>query len=181
MASAPAGRGCGAARLVPFGRRGAPLTRFIFQASPVANGYAAALAESAQASGTLEAVHGDCEKMGAFDAGSPLVAVLSNPVLDDAKKRDVLAKMAAEASFTPVFVSFVNLLIDKRRANLLDQILARFEEIYCSMTDTQIANVTSAVKLETEQQARNLFRPPAFPRLTPLSRPRWLSPESCSP
>ena len=54
--------------------------------------------------------------------------------------------------FSALFVSFLGLLVDKRRTGLTSQILAEFEAIYCNLTDTQVATVASAVKLENEQQ-----------------------------
>ena len=96
------------------------------------------MAEAAQAAGSLEAVHGDAETFAAYCAANrSIVGVLSNPVLTDAKKKDLIAKMAKEGSFSPLFVSFLNLLVDKRRISLVDEILADFEEIYCGLTDTQ--------------------------------------------
>lgn len=132
-----------------------------------------ALAESAQASGSLDAVHADAETFAAYSlSNGAILKVLANPVLTDAKKKDLIAKMAKEGSFSTLFVSFLNLLVDKRRIVLVDQVLAEFEEIFCSLTDTQVrltcraptlesplltpcaqvATVTSAVKLENEQQ-----------------------------
>ena len=97
-----------------------------------------ALAESSKAAGTLEAVHADAETFAAYcAANSGIVGVMSNPVLSDSKKKDLIAKMAKEGSFSPLFVSFLNLLVDKRRIALVDEILADFEEIYCGLTDTQ--------------------------------------------
>jgi hypothetical protein len=97
-----------------------------------------ALAESSKAAGTLEAVHADAETFAAYcAANSGIVGVMANPVLSDSKKKDLIAKMAKEGSFSPLFVSFLNLLVDKRRISLVDEILADFEEIYCGLTDTQ--------------------------------------------
>ena len=123
------------------------------QANPASQGYAVALADSAQASGNLEAVHQDCETFAAYAAASPgILTCLANPVLTDEKKKDLITKMAKESSFSPLFVSFLGLLVDKRRTGLTAQILDEFEAIYCGLTDTQVATVTSAVKLEIEQQ-----------------------------
>jgi len=112
-----------------------------------------ALAESAKAGGSLEAVHDDAQAFSAYCAADRgTLACLSNPVLADSKKKDLIAKMAKDSSFSPLFVSFLGLLVDKRRIALVEEILAQFEEIYCGLTDTQVATVTSAVKLEAAQQ-----------------------------
>ena len=104
----------------------------------MAASYAVALAESAQASNTLDQIHADVETFSAYSlSNAGIASVLSNPVLSDAKKKDLVAKIAKEGSFSPVFVNFLNLLITKRRINLINQILAEFEAIYCDLSDTQ--------------------------------------------
>ncbi len=107
--------------------------------------YAVALAESAQASNTLDAIHADVETFAAYSlSNAGIASVLANPVLSDEKKKDLVAKIAKEGSFSPVFVSFLNLLINKRRINLINQVLAEFEAIYCDLSDTQ-ARVPNAL------------------------------------
>merc|ERR1712216_76474 len=68
------------------------------------------------------------------------------------KKKDVLAKLGKEAGFHAFTGNFLNLLVDKRRENQIEAIIAEFETLFCEATDTQVATVTSAVKLENEQQ-----------------------------
>ena len=46
----------------------------------------------------------------------------------------------------------MQLLVDKKRMNQLSAIIEEFETLFCEATDTQVAAVTSAVKLENEQQ-----------------------------
>ncbi|GFH10068.1 uncharacterized protein HaLaN_05316 [Haematococcus lacustris] len=48
--------------------------------------------------------------------------------------------------------NFLNLLVQKDRLSLLEEICEEFEELYCKLTDTQVATLRSAVKLEQEQQ-----------------------------
>lgn len=49
-------------------------------------------------------------------------------------------------------VNFLNLLIDQSRIEALEPICESFEKSYCALTDTQVATLRSAVKLEQEQQ-----------------------------
>merc|ERR1712070_958846 len=90
--------------------------------SPVASGYANALMEIAQANNTVEAVHNDVDNMSALLRES----------------KDTL--------------KFLSLLVDKKRINAVESILEEFETLYCEVTETQVATVTSAVQLENEQQ-----------------------------
>ena len=64
----------------------------------------------------------------------------------------MLSKLAKEADFHPFTTNFLNLLVDKKRIGNVSSIIDEFENLYCDSTDTQIATVTSAVKLENEQQ-----------------------------
>jgi len=122
-------------------------------ASAVASGYASALVEACGDAKALESVHGDMETITAYMAANPSVGTfLSNPTMEAPQKKDVLAKLGKEADFHPFTKNFLNLLVDKKRIGNIEDIAEEFENLYCDSTDTQIATVTSAVKLENEQQ-----------------------------
>ena len=119
----------------------------------MANGYASALVEACSDKKALESVHGDMETIAAYMAANPSVGTfLSNPTMDEKAKKDVLSKLGKEADFHPFTSNFLNLLVDKKRIGNVSSIIEEFENLYCESTDTQIATVTSAVKLENEQQ-----------------------------
>ena len=46
----------------------------------------------------------------------------------------------------------MQLLVDKKRMNQLSNIISEFETLFCEATDTQVATVRSAVKLDNDQQ-----------------------------
>ena len=77
---------------------------------------------------------------------------LCNPVVPIAKKREALARVGREAGLTKSTVNFLNILVDNDRMVAADSVFASFEKLYCGLTDTQVATVRSAVKLEQEQQ-----------------------------
>jgi len=125
----------------------------VMKSTAVSSGYAAALADTAKAAGQLDNVHADTETLAAYmKANAGIATFLRNPVIGESKKKEVIAKIAKEGSFTPTFANFLNLLVDKRRIALSSDICEEFEEIYCNLTDTQVATVTSASKMENEQQ-----------------------------
>ena len=62
---------------------------------------------------------------------------LSNPIIDDDKKKKVLSTIAREAGFTESTLSFLSLLVDARRIDAIDEIVEAFETKYCLLTDTQ--------------------------------------------
>ena len=123
------------------------------QSNPVSSVYAAALVDACKSSGALEQVHADMETLDAYvKANASVAGFLANPTIVAEKKKDVLAKLGKEAGFHAFTGNFLNLLVDKRRENQIEAIIAEFETLFCEATDTQVATVTSAVKLENEQQ-----------------------------
>jgi F-type H+-transporting ATPase subunit delta len=129
--------------------------RMVTQAkgNAVACGYAAALVEACQNEGALDSVHADMETLDAYVKANEAVAgFLANPTMEDGKKKDILTKLGKEAGFHPFTSNFLNLLVDKKRIGYVEDIAEEFEVLYCENTDTQVATVTSAVKLENEQQ-----------------------------
>ena len=63
-----------------------------------------------------------------------------------------MKRIAAESGFNNYTVNFLYLLIDQNRVDAITEICDAFETKYCAMTDTQVAVLRSAVKLEQEQQ-----------------------------
>lgn len=61
-----------------------------------------------------------------------------NPVVEATKKKAVVAKISKEAGFQKYTTNFLNLLVEKDRVNLLNEICESFEEQYCVLTDTQV-------------------------------------------
>lgn len=149
----------------------------------VSESYAKALVELADEKGKLEAVHADVDAIaGLLQNNAKLNQLLMNPVVDADKKRALLAKIGKEAGFNTYTNNFLNLLVEKDRLSLLEEIVEEFETLYCKLTDTQVraracdrgsrcaphspftrltpraalpaqvATLRSAVKLEQEQQ-----------------------------
>jgi F-type H+-transporting ATPase subunit delta len=117
----------------------------------IAEGYASALAEVASKANSLEAVHSDMETLDAV-LSDELMTFFANPVLPNEKKKDIIIKICKEAEFTTYTTNFLKLLVDKQRIDTVGSMINAFEAIYCKLTNTEVATVTSAVKLENEQQ-----------------------------
>jgi len=77
---------------------------------------------------------------------------LTNPCVDASKKKDLLKRLGAEAGLDSSTLNFLGLLVDNDRLVAADEVFVAFEKLYCGLTDTQVAVVRSAVKLEQEQQ-----------------------------
>jgi F-type H+-transporting ATPase subunit delta len=123
------------------------------RANEVSVSYAKGLVDLAEEKSQLEQVHADVDAIGSLlKENEKLKELLFNPVVDGEKKRNVLSKIGKEAGFQKYTMNFLNLLVQKDRINLLDEICESFEDQYCQLTDTQVATLRSAVKLEQEQQ-----------------------------
>lgn len=105
----------------------------------VSESYAKALVDLAEEKGKLEPVHADVDAVAALlKENKKLYELMANPVVDAEKKRAVLTKIGKEAGFQLYTMNFLNLLVQKDRLALLDEICESFEEQYCKLTDTQV-------------------------------------------
>jgi len=119
----------------------------------VSDSYAKALVELADEKNTLEQVHSDVDAIAALVKENQKFAdLMYNPVVEADKKKAVIQEIAKGAGFQKYTTNFLKLLVEKDRVNLLNEICESFEEQYCQLTDTQVATLRSAVKLEQEQQ-----------------------------
>jgi len=120
----------------------------------VADKYSMALVELAQDKGSAAEVAADMDALASILKGNKeLQAYLASPVNDNKGKVAAVAKIAAAAKMTKISTNFVNVLIAKGRAGWLEDICAAYEERYCALTNTTVAEVTSAVELNEAQQA----------------------------
>jgi F-type H+-transporting ATPase subunit delta len=111
----------------------------------VSDSYAKALVELAEEKNTLESVHADVDTLaGLVSTNQKLAELLFNPVVEGDKKKAVVAKISKEAGFQKYTTNFLNLLVEKDRMNLLNEICESFEEQYCTLTDTQVRRAGNA-------------------------------------
>ncbi|CAM6106265.1 unnamed protein product [Calypogeia fissa] len=118
-----------------------------------AGGYATALAELAQSTDELEAIHKDIESFGDVLKNPEIYEFLVSPVVLDEKKKSILKNLADDAKFNQFTLNFFNVLVDKKRFGLINDVVKEFSTIYFELTDTQLATVASAVKIEKAQLA----------------------------
>lgn len=107
----------------------------------------------AQKNSALEAVHSDIDALASvMKESEDIKNFLANPTVAEEKKKDLVKRIATESGFNQYTVNFLNLLIDGNRIDAINEICEAFENKYCDLTDTQVAVLRSAVKLEQEQQ-----------------------------
>jgi len=72
-----------------------------------------------------------------------LYEFLVSPLVEDEKKKSILNTLAKDSGFTTDTLSFLFLLVDKKRLGLIKDITTEFETIFNEFTDRQLATVTS--------------------------------------
>ncbi len=117
--------------------------------------YAQALMSLAQQQNLAERIGEDVAALREILANSSeLTACLSNPFVPDDTKKAILAQIGGDA-FHAYTVNFLKLLIDRKRIMFLDGICDRYQDLLRKLTNTVLAQVTSAVPL-TEQQCQTV-------------------------
>lgn len=82
-----------------------------------------------------------------------VVRFFQNPVFDHEEKEEVLAKIAAEAKLTEVSSRFLSIVIRQNLIKYLPDIARSFSENILAHRQELRANLTTAFKLSSEEQA----------------------------
>ncbi|KAK4256951.1 hypothetical protein QN277_006606 [Acacia crassicarpa] len=120
-------------------------------AANAASSYALALADVAKANNSLDATTSDIEKVQEVFSDPQVFDFFSNPIIDIETKRKVVDEIATSSSLQPHTRNFLNILVDAKRIDLIKDIAKEYEFVYNELTNTELAVVSSVVKLETEQ------------------------------
>lgn len=140
---------------IPHANAKSPVRRaVVVTRDSAAGGYAAALLQFAQANNMLEVINGDMERLSHLLKNQELYDFLINPITENGKKKSILKSIADDAKFQNYTLNFLNLLISKQKIGIVKNILKEFESLYNELTDTQVAFVSSALKLEKHQLAQ---------------------------
>ncbi|KAL1821491.1 hypothetical protein DCAR_0417907 [Daucus carota subsp. sativus] len=120
----------------------------------VASSYATALADVAKSNGTLEATAGDLEKISDLFSEEAVYRYFTNPTVTVEAKNELVDSYTKEANLQPHVANFLNVLIDMKRIDQIKAITEEFEIVYNKMTETELAIVTSVVKLDAQHLAQ---------------------------
>jgi len=123
------------------------------KADVIATQYANALVNTAVGKNVLDDVRADMDSVAQLlKSDEKLNTFLTNPVAQSEKKKSLINAIAKEAEFNEFSTNFLCLLVDKQRITSVSEICDEFETIYCDVTDTEVATVTSAAALDNDQQ-----------------------------
>lgn len=109
--------------------------------------YAAAFFDLAGEKGIIEKANEDMKLLSSVcESNRDFVLLLQNPVVNAEKKKKII-KRIFESSVTPLSISFMSLMIRKRRERYLPSIAKAFTDLYQAYKGIKTAYVTSAVEL----------------------------------
>jgi F-type H+-transporting ATPase subunit delta len=115
----------------------------------IARRYASALFAEAQRSGTLDPTANSLATVARTIAGNAqLKTILNQPVLTSDRKKEALNLVFGKVVAAPI-PSFLNLLIDKRRINVLPEIQTEFARLVREHQNVALATATTALPLTT--------------------------------
>nr|YP_010204160.1 ATP synthase CF1 delta subunit [Ahnfeltia fastigiata]UAT97608.1 ATP synthase CF1 delta subunit [Ahnfeltia fastigiata] len=117
--------------------------------------YALALLESVQVANLLKKTNEDLNIIsGMLLASDDLKAFLENPLVTTLAKKNVIKQLLSEQVSNTV-LTFLFVLVDRRRIGLLNIIVDRYFELAYKLESTTIANITTSIAL-TDLQHDNL-------------------------
>ena len=115
--------------------------------------YAAAFFDLATEKGIVESANEDMTLLGTVcTTNHDFVRLLQNPVIHADKKRNVVTQIFG-SSVNKMSLSFMSLMIRKRRERYLPSIAEAFADLYKASKGIKTAYVTSAVSLEAKEKA----------------------------
>ncbi|XP_065048256.1 ATP synthase delta chain, chloroplastic-like [Musa acuminata AAA Group] len=118
-----------------------------------ASRYANALADVARSNGSLEASITDMEKVDRLFADPEVQSFFANPIVAPDRKAELVKEITASCELRPHTANFLNILIEMQRIDIVKEIAREFEACCNRMTNTEVAIVSSVVRLEPQDLA----------------------------
>ncbi len=120
--------------------------------SEVAEPYAQALMSLAQSQNLTESFGESFRSLESLMEESPdFKDFIANPVIDGEDKKAVLKQVMGDRE-NPYLISFLMLLVDKRRIVFLEQIVGQYLSLLRELNQVALAEVISAKELSDEQK-----------------------------
>ncbi|KAG1366475.1 putative ATP synthase delta chain, chloroplastic [Cocos nucifera] len=114
---------------------------------------ASALADVTNSNGTLEATIADVETVDRIFSDPAVQSFFANPTISPEKKQEVVKEIASSSELQPHTTNFLNILVDMKRIDIIEDIVKEFELCYNRITGTEVAVVSSVVPLESQDLA----------------------------
>nr|YP_009314517.1 ATP synthase CF1 subunit delta [Liagoropsis maxima]SCW22771.1 ATP synthase CF1 subunit delta [Liagoropsis maxima] len=121
-------------------------------ATQLSQPYAEALLELAQQSDILSKVNEDITVISQIlSESSSLTDFLGNPLINRTTKKEAIKNLFTN-QVSSQCITFMLLLVDRKRINYLQDILDKYLELSYSLDSVIIANITSSIPLTDKQQ-----------------------------
>lgn len=118
----------------------------------IAEPYAQALMSAAQSNDQVDRIGEDVNSfLNVLAESEDLRLLLSSPIVEPETKKSILRQVSGD-QLHPFTLNFLLLLVDRGRILFLEDILKQFQNLLRQLRRTVLAEVTSAVELNEEQQ-----------------------------
>ncbi len=120
----------------------------------VASRYAKSLLSIALEQNSLEELHNDMVLVNdVCIANRDLVLLLKSPIVSRDKKKNILTEIFAK-NVAKISLSFINIILTKKREGLLPDIASTFIDIYKQQKNIKTIQITTATTLQNEQKEK---------------------------
>lgn len=116
------------------------------QVSRLATRYAKSLIDLAVEQNQLDVIHNDIKYLQALCKNRQFVNMLRSPVIQADKKKSITHAIVKDST-SIITVSFIDLLIDKKRENELPEMVEAFINQYNEIKQINIVELTTAVEI----------------------------------
>uniref|UniRef100_A0A0A0L326 ATP synthase delta chain, chloroplastic n=1 Tax=Cucumis sativus TaxID=3659 RepID=A0A0A0L326_CUCSA len=116
-----------------------------------ASGYAAALLDASQSTGTIHSVAKDVGRFSKLLRGKRIGRVLNDPLVGDEEKGRLVKEIAVKGGFERQVVKLTKMLIEKSKLSILTEVFSEFERVYDELCGTEVVMVSSSKKMEEEE------------------------------
>lgn len=121
----------------------------------VAKRYAKALIEIAEELKKLDRITSDVQLIDSVIKSSrDLQLFLKSPIVKEEKKREILKEIFSDSRVDPVTLKFILLLVEKKREDLLHDIVKVYQQLYDEKMGIVTAEITTAVETNNSDKKK---------------------------
>lgn len=120
----------------------------------ITENYANALFKAAEAENLLDAMRADCQNIEASLLQTPQLKIFNSPEVKLSEKKNLLAQIAKVLKLSQPTVNFLELLTEKRRFNLLSDILQYVRHLDLKKQGILEINAESVQELSDKQKQK---------------------------
>ncbi|EHA8590367.1 ATP synthase delta chain, chloroplastic-like [Cocos nucifera] len=96
----------------------------------------------------------DVDKVDRIFSDPAVQSFFANPTISLEKKQEVVKEIASSSELQNHTANFLNILVDMKRIDIVNDIVKEFEVCYNRITGTEVAVVSSVVRLESQDLAQ---------------------------